>query len=83
MNLYKKIHTPEFANHEMYLLVKGDVNQIRDFVKSSGGKYIGSAGDIASVRLTVSAISQLINKPFVKRIGSDIYNFKTIFMIKF
>ncbi len=78
MNLYKKIHTPEFANHEMYLLVKGDVNQIRDFVKSSGGKYIGSAGDIASVRLTVSAISQLINKPFVKRIGSDIYNFKTM-----
>lgn len=78
MNLYKKIHAPEFADHEMYVLVKGDVYQIRGFVKSAGGKYIGSAGDIASVRLTVSAISQLVNKPFVKRIGSDIYNFKTM-----
>ena len=78
MNLYKKMHTPEFATHEMFLLVKGDVSQIRDFVKLTGGKYISSAGDIASVRLTVSAISQLVNKPFVKQISSDIYNFKTM-----
>jgi subtilisin family serine protease len=73
-----RIASGENMNYEMYILVKGDVQNIREFVNSHNGTFIHSAGDIASVRLTVSAIAELATQPFVKVIGSDIHSYKTL-----
>ena len=78
MNLYKKLLNRKNVNSEMYLLVKGNVSSIRDFVEQNNGTFISAAGDIASIRLSLNAISELIQKPFVKQIGSDKYNYKTM-----
>ncbi len=78
MNLYKKLLNRDQVNSDMYLLVKGNVNSIRDFVEHNNGTFISFAGDIASIKLSLNAIAELVLKPFVKQIGSDRYNYKTM-----
>ena len=74
----KKLAGVENENEKMYLLVKGNVNEIKQFVISNQGKFINSAGDIASVKLSLKAISVLMEQPFVKQIGSDNHQYKTL-----
>lgn len=78
MYLYKKLMNRDIVNSDMYLLVKGNVAKIRDFTERNNGTFISSAGDIASVRLSLNAIAELIKKSYVSQIGSDLYNFKTM-----
>lgn len=72
--LRHKLSMKDSYADEMYILVQGDVKAIELFTKINNGHFINSAGDIASVKLSVAAIAKLIEKPFVKVIGSDIYH---------
>jgi len=67
----KKVAMADNLNEKIFLLVKGNVEAIKQFVLSNNGKFINSAGDIASVQLSMEAVSVLIQKPFVKQIGSE------------
>ena len=59
--LRRKLAIDKNENEKMFLLVKGDVIKIRQFVSANKGTFINSAGDIASIRLSLNAISLLIN----------------------
>lgn len=76
--LRNKLAGKENVNEKMYLLVQGNIADIRQFVISNQGKFINSAGDIASVWLSLQAISVLIEQPFVKQIGSDSHQYITL-----
>ncbi len=76
--LRNKIARNTDGNENMFLLVKGDVEKIRQFVIANEGTFINTAGDIVSVRLTLRAISRLIEMPFVIRVGSDTQRYITL-----
>ena len=70
-NMRKKLAQSENGNEKMFLLVKGNIGEIKQFVEENHGVFINSAGDIASIKISLNSIPLLINKPFVKQIGSD------------
>lgn len=74
----KKLANNENRNEKIYLLVKGNVEDIRKFVISNQGNFINSAGNIASIRLSLQAISILIKQPFVKQISTDSHRYLTM-----
>ncbi|MCC6691091.1 MAG: S8 family peptidase [Bacteroidia bacterium] len=49
------------------VLIKGDMTLIKEAVTEIGGKFICSAGDIASVNIRLKDIRVLALQPFVKR----------------
>jgi hypothetical protein len=76
--MHNRIASDVDMDHQMFILVKGDVNEIRKFVNEQGGTYLNSAGDIASVKLSVNSIAALATKKFVRVIGSDVHNYRTM-----
>ena len=76
--LRKKIARSENTNEKMFLLVKGDVAAIKQFVSANNGKFINSAGDIASIQLPFQTIPFLIEQPFVKQIGTESHQYLTM-----
>jgi len=76
--LIRKLDSKYNPDEKMFLLVQGDVEAIKTFTKNSGGSFIGSAGDIASVNLPMSAIVFLLNEKFVRRIGSDVNHYNLL-----
>jgi len=55
------------SSTQVSILVKGDVNIIREEVKLMGGTFKYAAGDIASIIIPASMIRNLSNSPSVKR----------------
>ena len=73
MNLSLKQKLDDTRNSErvISLLVKGNVNIIRQQVEQLGGVFKYAAGDIAAVNLPLSKIRQLSSVSEIKRIESS------------
>ena len=60
------------ANQEVSVFIRGDVEKIREKCTEKAGLFKFSAGDIASVRLPLSALSAFADEGFVERVeGCD------------
>ena len=70
--LRKKIESGGGDNEKMYLLIQGNVSSIAQYLKENNGTTIGISGDIVSAHLPVNAVGGLLEKAYVRRIGSDI-----------
>lgn len=66
--LHQKLDQVSNRNELLTVLIQGDLSLIEPFVNSHGGKYIGAAGDIASVKISVQTLSELAGSPAVQRI---------------
>ena len=55
------------SSTQVSILVKGDINVIREEVKLMGGSFKYAAGDIASILIPSSMIQNLSNNPSVQR----------------
>jgi subtilisin family serine protease len=65
--LARKVHNPAAQNELGSLLIKGNMEQIKEAVTEMGGKFKFSAGDIASINLQVKNIALLAKQKFVSR----------------
>jgi len=58
----------EFQNRDIAVLIKGDINHIRERVEGNGGHFKFFAGDIASVSIPVSALQNFLSDDKIIRI---------------
>lgn len=65
-SLAKKVN--EKNTQILDVFIQGDINHIRQLVTANGGMFKYSAGDIASVKISTSLISQLTMDKSIKRI---------------
>lgn len=68
LGLAQLIADPGLRQKQVHLLVQGDIDFIRLYTESRGGLFRYSVGDIATVRLPVSAITNLAQSPYVRRL---------------
>lgn len=68
MQLYKMMLDPEFQHLHMNLLVEGDVDEIRTLTENQGGLFRYSVGNIATIKIPVSAIVHFSESTKIKRI---------------
>jgi subtilisin family serine protease len=68
LTLAKMMSDPNMRERQVNLLVQGDVAAITDFAISRGGILRYAHGDIATVKLPVSAVHDLSIQPFASRI---------------
>lgn len=79
MSLRQKINSEKIARSTVTdVLIKGNVNEINDFITTRNGKIIGSAGNIISARLSISTIAELVDKPFVKVIQGNLHKVQVL-----
>ncbi len=67
MSLLDKLNSTKLSKSSVTdVLIKGEVNEITDFISTRNEKIIGTSGKIISARLSLNTIAELIDKPFVK-----------------
>ncbi|MBL0139450.1 MAG: S8 family peptidase [Bacteroidetes bacterium] len=78
MNLFlkQKMNSSPDKSELITVLVQGDLSQIQNNVKQFGGKLISSAGDIASVRISLKGLAELTQLNGVKRIEAFSHHYK-------
>lgn len=62
-----KMQKAEYKNSSVAVLIKGDVNHIRQAVETHGGHFKFSSGDIASVTMPVSSLKYLMTDEKITR----------------
>jgi gliding motility-associated-like protein len=68
-SLARKVNDREINRNEaVSMLIQGDVKQIKTLVQLVHGKYKYSAGNIASVSLSISQLSKIISNSCIKRV---------------
>lgn len=75
MQLYKMMVDPELQQKHINLLVEGDVDAIRIMTENHGGLFRYSVGNIATVKIPVSAIFNFSESVKVKRIENPARNY--------
>lgn len=79
MALREKINSTKLSRTSITdVLIKGDVNEISNFISSRNEKIIGTSGKIISARLSLNTIAELIDKPFVKIIQGNLNRVKVM-----
>lgn len=77
-DLAMKMQHTAYQNREIAVLIKGDVEHIRETVTGQGGHFKFSAGDIASVTVPVSAMEILIKDDKIVRIEQGTQKMKAL-----
>ncbi len=67
-DLALKMQNHSFQTHDVAVLIKGNIEHIKQVVKNNGGHFKFSAGDIASVSIPVSALQNLVSDQNIFRI---------------
>src|SRR5258706_979035 len=67
-SLNRKLQNSSSLQDEIAVFVKGDVEKIKTLIQQLGGVFKYSAGDIAAVRMPLSAVPVLASKNYVSRI---------------
>ncbi|MBK5285744.1 MAG: S8 family serine peptidase [Bacteroidia bacterium] len=70
-SLFKKINDMSRQSDEISVFVKGDIEKIKTETEKVGGVFKYSAGDVAAVRLPLSAIQDFASKNFIARIEDN------------
>jgi subtilisin family serine protease len=73
--LHKIMNDNEMQQKQINLLVQGDVSFIKGFAESHSGVFRYSVADIATIKIPVSAIRNLMAFAQVKRIESPVNNY--------
>jgi len=68
MQLYKMMVDPEIQQKQINLLVEGDVDAIRTMTENHGGLFRYSVGNIATIKIPVSAIINFSESNKINRI---------------
>ncbi len=55
------------GNEQMTILVKGNIGVIKRITENAGGVFRYSAGDIASVKISLDGIREMMKNPAIKR----------------
>lgn len=71
-DLARKAYNPSLQNEVISVLVKGNIDGLKSVMRELGGKFNYSAGDIASVTLSVKNIALLSHYDFVNRIEASV-----------
>ncbi len=77
-DLALKMQNTAIQNQTVAVLIKGDVAHIKHLVETNGGHFKFSSGDIASVMVPVSAISNLLNDDKIVRIEQGSQKLKAL-----
>ena len=66
--LYNKVHNADVKkNQSIDVLIQGDIETIKSLVQANGGKFRYSAGDVASVTLSLNGIAEIAtNKSIIQ-----------------
>lgn len=76
LDAYLHLTGPERKNADV--LVKGDINTIREITSAYSGRFRYSAGDIASVSISPEGLRALSNSPRITRIEARGAKFETM-----
>lgn len=78
MGLYQLMNDSELQQMQINILVQGNINLIKQLTEINNGIFRYSYGDIATVKIPVSALQQFSLSNLIKRIESPGYNYKTM-----
>ena len=78
LHLSKLAANEQLQAQQINLLVQGDINKIRQIVEVHGGLFRNAVGNIATVKIPVSAILVLASSKEILRIESPVGNYTTM-----
>lgn len=79
MSLRKKLNSTSVSRTTVTdVLIKGEVKEIADFIRSKNEKVIGTSGNIISARISINTIAELVEQPWVKIIEGNLHRVQTL-----
>jgi subtilisin family serine protease len=75
LNLHHAIKNSPDANSTITVLVKGNLAEVKNYLRNNNGSVRYSAGDISSVTLPLSRLEELSSKSFVSAIDGTLHHY--------